>query len=303
MVMIAIPLPATSRAGHTDPTPPARGVGRTASSAGGRPEVSSDRPVRRWPPRPRPTARLAGDKTGPGPKVGGRPVWARWALLALALLVAAAAALAGVTWAITPSTADALARVRALDHAHHTTPLPPDGIPPRLAAALIAVEDANFYQDHGISVEGLGRAALYDLVHRCTCQGGSTITQQLAEDLYLHGDDASPWLRWVDIVLAVKLESHLSKAQILAAYASEVDFGHGTVGAAQASEVYFHRPLSQLTLAQDAMLAGLPQAPSAYDPLVHPGLARLRRDAVLAAMREQGLISAAQARRAASEPV
>ncbi|HZV50359.1 MAG TPA: transglycosylase domain-containing protein [Candidatus Dormibacteraeota bacterium] len=229
--------------------------------------------------------------------------WGRRSLLAAALLAVAFAVTAGVTWAITPSTADALDRVSALDRAHHTAPLRPDQVPPGLAAALVAVEDSTFYQDHGLSLEGLGRAALYDLTHGCTCQGGSTITQQLAEDLYLHGDDATPWLRWVDIVLAVKLESHLSKAQILAAYASEVYLGHGAVGAPQASQVYFHRPLSRLTLAQDAMLAGLPQAPSAYDPLVHPGLARARRDAVLEAMREQGLISTAEARRAASEPV
>jgi membrane peptidoglycan carboxypeptidase len=229
--------------------------------------------------------------------------WGRRALFTLCLLAIVFIALAGVTWAITPSTADALSRVSALDRAHHTTPLRPDQVPPKLAAALIAVEDSTFYQDHGVSLEGLGRAALYDLTHGCTCQGGSTITQQLAEDLYLHGDDATLWLRWVDIVLAVKLESHLSKAQILAAYASEVYLGHGTVGVAQASEVYFHRPLAQLTLAQDAMLAGLPQAPSLYDPLVHPKLARARRNAVLEAMREAGLISAREARQAASEPL
>ncbi len=259
-----------------------------------------------WQPRgrkPLPTALLAEWSTEPTLRASGLSRWGRRVLLAIALLSVVFVSVVGVTWAITPSTADALARVSALDRAHHTVPLRPNQVPPELAAALIAVEDTSFYHDHGISVEGLGRAALYDLTHGCTCQGGSTITQQLAEDLYLHGDDATPWLRWVDIVLAVKLESHLSKAQILAAYVSEVYLGHGAVGAAQASEIYFHRPLSQLTLAQDAMLAGLPQAPSLYDPLAHPKLAQARRNAVLEAMRQAGLISAAEARQAASEPV
>ncbi|MGA9775217.1 MAG: biosynthetic peptidoglycan transglycosylase [Candidatus Dormiibacterota bacterium] len=206
------------------------------------------------------------------------------------------------TWMATPSTGRLQARVAALDRSHQTRPLNSDVVPRYLAEAVIAVEDQNFYLDRGVNLEGLFRAAGYDLLHLCTCEGGSTITEQLAEDLYLHGSDRTVWLRWVDITLALKIEDHLSKTQVLDEYLSEVRLGNGTVGMEQASRRYFGQPLSRDDLAQLALLAGLPQAPGVLDPLRNPEGAKERRAAVLQQMAVDGYISKAQARRADRAP-
>ncbi len=224
----------------------------------------------------------------------------RWAAALLALAVTC---LWAGTWIATPSTHRLRAAVASLDKAHHTRPLTPGQVPRYLAEAIVAVEDQNFYQDHGINLQGLLRAAAYDLVHRCECQGGSTITEQLAEDLYLNGSDHSIWGRWVDIVLALKITDHLTKTQILDAYLSQVYLGNEAVGAQQASSAYFHQPLAQDSLPQLALLAGLPQAPSLLDPLTNPRGARERRAAVLAAMVSLRFITPGQARQANAAPL
>ena len=193
---------------------------------------------------------------------------------AVALCALAVTCLWAGTWIATPSTDGLRGAVAKLDRIHRTRPLTSAEVPRYLAEAIVSVEDQNFYQDHGINLQGLLRAAAYDLLHRCECQGGSTITEQLAEDLYLHGSDRSIWLRWVDIVLALKITDHLTKSQILDAYLSQVYLGSGAVGAEQASTVYFHRALARDSLAQLALLAGLPQAPSLLDPLTNPKGAR-----------------------------
>lgn len=238
--------------------------------------------------------------------VGTRSTVSRWMrrfLSLVALCVVMLVVLISVTWAVTPSTSDVLARVEAVDHAHATSVLRAGDVPALLAEALVATEDDSFYQNHGVNVEGLGRAALYDVAHHCKCQGGSSLTQQLVKDLYLGSNDRAPWLRWEDIVLAVKLDRHLSKAQILAAYLSEVYLGHGAFGVLQASQVYFERPLADLPLPQAAMLAGLPRDPGLYDPLAHPAMARARRAEVLNAMVSNGFITFAQARAAGNAAV
>lgn len=224
----------------------------------------------------------------------------RWAVALVAL------AISGVyagTWMATPSTLGLRAAVRRLDLSHATAPLSAAATPHQLAEAITAVEDQTFYSDHGVNVQGLIRAAAYDLVHLCKCQGGSTITEQLAEDLYLNGSDRSIWGRWVDIVLALKIEDHLGKSQVLTAYLSEVRLGAGTVGMEQASLKYFHQGLSRDDLAQLALLAGLPQAPSLLDPLVNPEGAKERRAAVLAQMVAVGDISRSAARHANAAPI
>lgn len=238
------------------------------------------------------TGRLAGS-----PRWGGR---LRWAAAAVALM---ATGLYAGTWIATPSTVGLRAQVARVDSAHGATPLRSGQIPRYLADAIIAMEDQNFYHDHGVNLQGLLRATGYDVLHLCECQGGSTITEQLAEDLYMNGSDRSIWGRWWDIVLALKIEDHLTKAQVLDAFLSQVYLGHGAVGAQQASQTYFHQPLSQDDLAQLALLAGLPQAPSLLDPLVNPEGARERRAAVLEQMAADGYISFAQARQADSQPV
>ncbi len=254
-------------------------------------------------PLPSPTDAVASGGTAGAPRTTPKAMPGRRARRAVAVAILSGLALAGIatgaTWAATPSTAHILQRVAAVDRAHHGRVVAPGAVPRPLAHALVAVEDAQFYHDHGINVEGLIRAGVFDLVHRCTCQGGSTITQQLAEDVYLHGWDGTLALRWEDMILALKIESHLSKPEILAAYLSEVYLGGGAWGAIAASRLYFHRPLSRITLAQAALLAGLPQAPSAYDPLLHPLEARERRGQVLQAMVAAGYTTPARARRAA----
>ena len=175
-------------------------------------------------------------------------------------------------------------------------------VPPLLAEAIVAVEDERFYQHHGIDVIGLGRAFLFDVTHRCACQGGSTITQQLVKDVYLGGSDAG-LAKLADLALAFKVELHYSKAQILADYVSIVPSGYGRYGMANAACADFHRPFDALDLGQLALLAGMPQAPSAYDPLLHPDLARARRASVLQAMTEDGTVSAPAAAQAAQQPV
>lgn len=221
----------------------------------------------------------------------------------LAAVMLAVTCLWAGTWMATPTTLGLRAKVRRIDQRHHTRPLTPGQVPRYLREAVIAVEDQNFYQDRGINIQGLLRAAAYDVVHDCTCQGGSTLTEQLAEDLYLNGSDRSVWGRWVDIVLALKITDHLTKTQILDAYLSQVYLGDGAVGAAQASQSYFHQPLSKDTLAQLALLAGLPQAPTALNPRTNPDGARRRRAEVLSAMLGLHYISVLQARRANAQPL
>jgi len=236
--------------------------------------------------------RLAGRaKTGKG---------LRWAAALVALV--ATAIFAG-TWVATPSTLGVRRQVTAVDSAHGAVPLSQSQIPHYLADAIVAMEDQSFYQDHGVNLQGLLRAAAYDVVHLCKCQGGSTITEQLAEDIYMGGSDRSIWGRWWDIVLALKIEDHLTKNQVLDAYLSQVYLGHGAVGAQEASHIYFRQSLKQDDLAQLALLAGLPQSPSLLDPLVNPEGARERRAAVLEQMAADGYITFAQARLADSQPV
>ena len=207
-----------------------------------------------------------------------------------------------VLWVVTPSGADLQARVTALAAREHATVLRPGEVPPLLAEAVVAAEDERFYQHHGIDVIGLGRAFLYDVTHHCACQGGSTITQQLVKDVYLGGSDGGVD-KLADMALALKVEFPYTKQQILAGYLSVVPTGYGRYGMANAACADFHRPLAALDLGQLALIAGMPQAPSAYDPLRHPDLARARRTTVLEAMVDQGYITPQQASAADTEAV
>ncbi len=166
-------------------------------------------------------------------------------------------------------------------------------IPRTLQKALIATEDAGFYHNYGFSFRGYFRAALSDILHRNTGQGASTITQQLAKMVYLH-DNRSLKYKLQELVIALQIARHFSKNQILDMYFNHVYFGNGATGIAQAAYGYFGlRPgqMSGMTLPQAALLAGLPQAPSLYDPVVNPQLARQRRNLVLQRMYEQHYIS------------
>ncbi|MHB8509614.1 MAG: transglycosylase domain-containing protein [Candidatus Dormibacteria bacterium] len=228
----------------------------------------------------------------------GRHARPRQRLLAsVAILLAGSA----VLWVVTPSTAHAQNRAASFASAHGSTMLRPGEVPPLLAEAIIATEDERFYQHHGVDVVGIGRAALADLRSRCLCQGASTLTEQLMKELYLGGSD-SGWKKVEDVVLAIKVETHVGKCQLLADYLSDAPSGAGLYGMTAASCQYYGIPLGRLDLGQAAMLAGMPQAPSAYDPIRHPTAARQRRREVLAAMVSEGYITAQAAAIAAAEP-
>jgi membrane peptidoglycan carboxypeptidase len=205
-------------------------------------------------------------------------------------------------WVRTPSTAHAQDRAASFAEAHGSSLMAPGEIPPTLAEAVIATEDERFYQHHGVDVLGVARALLADARARCFCQGGSTLTEQLMKQLYLGGSD-SGFNKVEDIVLATKVETHLGKRQLLADYLSTVPSGSNLYGMQSAACEYFGLALPKLNLGQDAMLAGMPQAPSAYDPLLHPVAASRRRSEVLASMVSEGYITAQAATAAGAEPV
>lgn len=224
--------------------------------------------------------------------------------LALALAIAAAlvAPSAATLWVWTPGGADIQARVQSLTASHGTPLLADDEVPPQLAEAVVSIEDEHFYEHHGIDSLGLGRSLIYDVTYLCLCQGGSTITEQLVKDVYLGGSDRG-YNKLEDMALALKVEQVIGKKRILADYLSEITTGLGRYGVTDAACAYFHAPLQNLTLGQYALLAGVTQSPSAYDPTVDPAAARQRRSEVLAQMVSDHYVTQAQADSANAEPV
>jgi membrane peptidoglycan carboxypeptidase len=230
------------------------------------------------------------------------PVPARRLALALVLLAFLAAPSALTLWVSTPPADDIQQRVLAATKAHGVVLLAEGDVPPLLAKAVVAIEDERFYQHHGMDTIGLARAFLYDATHSCFCQGGSTITEQLAKDIYLGGSDAG-YNKIADVALALKVEQVIGKDRIMADYLSEITTGLNRYGVTQAACDYFHKPLGNLTVGEYALLAGVTQAPSLYDPTVDPGLAAARRSSVLAAMVTDKVITPEQAAAANAEPV
>ena len=220
----------------------------------------------------------------------------------IAVLVAVVAPVVATLWVSTPDVSDVQQRVAALTRERRVALLAPNQVPDLLAKAVVATEDERFYSHHGIDTIGLARALAYDVANRCLCQGGSTITQQVVKQLYLNGSDRGRD-KIIDMVLALKVEQVLSKQQIMADYLSEIATGLGRRGVTAAACAYYRAPLSGLTLGQYALIAGMTQAPSIYDPTVNPGAARDRRAQVLSAMMADHYISAAQASTANAEPV
>lgn len=224
----------------------------------------------------------------------------------LAVAVAVAAAFFGPSaatlWFDTPDVADIQQRVETITADRGVPLLSEQQVPKTLAEAVVATEDERFYDHHGIDSIGLGRAVLYDAVNVCLCQGGSTITEQLVKDVYLGGSDLGR-NKIKDMMLALKAERVLTKSRIMADYLSEITTGFGIFGVTTAACTYFRAPLEGLTLGQYALLAGVTQAPSAYDPTVNPELAQERRSEVLAQMVADHYVSAAAAQAANAEPV
>jgi penicillin-binding protein 1A len=153
-----------------------------------------------------------------------------------------------------------------------------------LPAATIAIEDRRFYEHGALDYQGILRAAWDDLTSLSLNQGGSTITQQLVRTLYLGGEQRTLSRKLKEACLALRLERDWTKHRILTAYLNDVYYGHHAIGVEAAAQTYFSRRAMSLTLPQAALIAGLPQAPSSFDPLERPDLALARRNEVLAAM-------------------
>ncbi len=177
-------------------------------------------------------------------------------------------------------------------------PLPLSKLSPWLREATVAIEDARFWQHGALDYQGILRAFYDDLTSGQIVQGGSTLTQQLVRNLYI-GDPQRTFSRKIkEACLSDKLFTKMqhrygtgARTAILAAYLNEVFYGHHAYGAEAASETYFSRRALNLNLSQAALLAGLPQAPTTYDPLVNPSYALARRNDVLKAMLKNGYIS------------
>ncbi len=227
---------------------------------------------------------------------------ARRAGLTLVVVAFLAGPSAATLWVSTPSGTDIQQRVETLTDGYGVVLLDEDEIPPMLVKAIVATEDERFYSHHGIDSLGKVRSLLYDIANLCLCQGGSTITEQLVKDVYLNGSDRG-FNKVVDVILALKVEGVLSKQRIMADYLSEIATGFGRRGMSEAACDYFNAPLDGLTLGQYALLAGVAQAPSAYDPTVNAELARQRRAQVLASMLSERYIPQAEADAANAEPV
>jgi penicillin-binding protein 1A len=177
--------------------------------------------------------------------------------------------------------------------------VPSSRLPLSLKQATVAVEDKRFYSDfHGIDLTGIARAALADLQAGRALQGASTITEQYVKNAYLGGDDGSITLKLREAILAWELTDRWSKDRILTAYLNTVYYGDGAYGVEAAAETYFHKSVAYLTLAQSALLAGLPQDPSGYSPVYNAADALARRNVVLRDMASQGYITPAQEQRA-----
>ena len=182
-------------------------------------------------------------------------------------------------------------------------PLRLDQMSPYLPEATIAIEDRRFWQHGALDYEGIARALYSDVTAGRVVEGGSTITQELARNLYLGGAKRTLARKVKEACLAVKLSQRWSKQHILTAYLNEVFYGRAAHGAQAGAETFFSRRARDLTLAQAALLAGLPQAPSVYDPLLHPAIAMRRRDDVLRAMLVNRVITTAQFEKAIASPL
>ncbi|HQC79719.1 MAG TPA: transglycosylase domain-containing protein, partial [Accumulibacter sp.] len=162
-------------------------------------------------------------------------------------------------------------------------------VPEIMKQAILAAEDERFYQHGGVDTQGVLRAVYANLISGAKRQGASTITQQVAKNFFLSSEKTYT-RKLYEALLSFKIESNLSKDQILELYINQIFLGQRAYGFAAASHIYFGKPLNELSLAEVAMLAGLPKAPSAFNPVVNPKRARIRQQYVLHRMLELGFI-------------
>jgi penicillin-binding protein 1A len=187
-----------------------------------------------------------------------------------------------------------------VDRKNYYTPL--KDVPLTMQQAVIAVEDHRFYQHIGLDIEGILRATLVNLQKGGIEEGASTITQQLVKNLFLTNEQT--WGRkFEEVVLALDMEMRYTKEEILEIYLNTIYFGSGAKGVGQASRIYFAKKPAELTLAEAAMLAGLPNAPSLYSPYVDLAAAKQRQAVVLTAMNRYGYIGPSTAQEARQAPL
>ncbi|WP_392563101.1 transglycosylase domain-containing protein [Orbus sturtevantii] len=181
-------------------------------------------------------------------------------------------------------------------------PLKYDDIPPVVLNAVIATEDSRFYEHYGIDPIGILRSVYIGLKQGGFSQGGSTITQQVAKNFFLT-PEKSLGRKIREMILAIRIEKELSKEEIIVLYLNMINFGSRAYGIGSAAYTFFGKDASELTLSEAALLAGLPNAPSAYNPISYPERALSRRNWVLHRMFEQGLITDEQYKNATIEPL
>src|ERR1700729_2785612 len=166
-------------------------------------------------------------------------------------------------------------------------------VPDSLKKAVLAIEDARFYDHGGVDLAGIARAGFVALSNGHATQGASTITMQVARNFFLSSEKT--YTRKIyEMLLAYKIESKLTKDQILEVYMNQIYLGQRAYGFASASEIYFGKPLKDISIAEAAMLAGLPQAPSAYNPINNPERAKNGQLRILDRMFDNGYITAEQ---------
>jgi penicillin-binding protein 1A len=175
-------------------------------------------------------------------------------------------------------------------------------VPDSLKKAVLAIEDARFYDHGGVDLTGIARAGFVALTNGHATQGASTITMQVARNFFLSSEKT--YTRKIyEMLLAYKIESKLTKDQILEVYMNQIYLGQRAYGFASAARVYFGKDLKDLTLAESAMLAGLPKAPSAYNPVVNPKRAKIRQEYILQRMYELHYINQEQYEEASKQPL
>ena len=172
-------------------------------------------------------------------------------------------------------------------------PLTYDQIPDRMIQAFLSAEDTNFFEHPGVDYRGLLRAGVQLALTGKKKQGGSTITMQVARNFYLSSQKTYT-RKLSEIFLALRIEKELSKPEILELYLNKIYLGQRAYGVGAAARVYYGKPVGELNLAQTAMIAGLPKAPSSFNPLANPPRAVERRNYVLGRMLELGYITRAE---------
>ncbi len=177
-----------------------------------------------------------------------------------------------------------------------------DKVPEYLKNGLICMEDKLFYKHWGVDILALGRSLITNILHMSVVQGGSTITMQLARNMFLSMEQTMV-RKLKEIALAIKIERAYTKDEILEKYLNQINFGQGRYGVATAAKYYFDKDISELTLSECALLIAIPRSPEKYSPYSHPERAKQRRDLILKKMLDSNLISTVQYEEATNEPI